>query len=130
VLFAGRMPARLAQFSWPTLRPNGWNDGGWGLAYRQQPRHALPGTSSAGDLGRILLDVSGNRLGPCSLKFQCRVAAECFVSAPEGVLDLAVDSLFQNLRLVLSAGVVLFCSTFVEGTTVCLQISVPSGVAL
>jgi len=82
------------------------------------------------DLGRILLDMPGDRMGPCGLDLQCHATAECFVSAPEGVLDLAVDSLFQTLRRVLPAGVVLFCSAFVEGATVCLEISAPSTAAL
>jgi signal transduction histidine kinase len=81
------------------------------------------------DLGRILLDVPGNRLGPCGLNLQCHATSDCFVSAPEGVLDHAVDSLFQTLRLVLPAGTVLFCSAFVEGATVCLEISVSATAA-
>ena len=82
------------------------------------------------DLGRILLDVPGNRLGPCGLNLQCHATSDCFVSAPEGVLDHAVDSLFQTLRLVLPAGAALFCSAFVEGATVCLEISASSTAAL
>lgn len=81
-------------------------------------------------LGRILVDVSGDRMRSFRLKLLCPPTTECPVAAPEGVLELAIDRLFQTLRDILPAGAVLSCSASDSSDKVCLEICTSAAGAL
>jgi hypothetical protein len=74
------------------------------------------------DIGCVLLALTDDQVNHHGLKIQSYVTAACPVSAPEGVLDLAIDSLFQHLRDQLPIHATLFASAACNGEEVLLEI--------
>jgi signal transduction histidine kinase len=80
------------------------------------------------DLGRILLNVAGRSFGEAgspSNRIRFCVDAECPVSAPDDVLEFAVEGLLRTLCDVLPADLALTVAVFCEGEEVCLEVRGP-----